>query len=136
MMVPAIKRLVTELRRRRVFRTAGYYIVGAWVLLQVCELLFDVLQLPSVALRWVLAVTVAGFPVALIIGWRYDITATGITRTPSAAEATGEVDLSLKRVDHLLSIKKINPDLGKGFGRGGRRMGSGFGRMAGSGNCW
>lgn len=54
MMLPAIKWLYAELRRRRVFRTAGYYIVGAWVLLQVCELLFEALQMPATGLRWVL----------------------------------------------------------------------------------
>ncbi len=91
-----------ELRRRRVFRTAAYYLIGAWVLLQVCELVFDVLQFPDAAMQFVLAATIVGFPVALIFGWKYDITAQGIKRTPSSSEDQQTADLSLKRVDYLL----------------------------------
>lgn len=91
-----------ELRRRKVFRTAAFYLVGAWVLLQVCELVFDVLRFPDSALRFVLIATIVGFPVALIFGWKYDITPQGVKRTPAAAEVDQAVDLSLKRADFLL----------------------------------
>jgi len=91
-----------ELRRRRVFRTAAYYLIGAWVLLQVCELVFDVLHFPDAAMQFVLAATIVGSPVALIFGWKYDITAQGIKRTPSSTEDQQTADLSLKRVDYLL----------------------------------
>jgi len=91
-----------ELRRRKVLRTAAFYLVGAWVLLQVCELVFEVLQFPDAAMRFVLAATIVGFPVALFFGWKYDITSQGIKRTPSIAEDEQLADLSLKRTDYLL----------------------------------
>jgi TolB-like protein/Flp pilus assembly protein TadD len=94
--------LFRELRRRKVLRTAAFYLVGAWVLLQVCELVFDILQFPDAAMQLVLAATIVGFPVALIFGWKYDITPQGIKRTPSATEDEQLADLSLKRTDFLL----------------------------------
>ena len=99
---PDLSYFYHELRRRRVFRTAAYYMVGAWVLLQVCALVFDVLQFPDAAMQFVLAATIIGFPVALIFGWKYDITAQGIKRTPSFSEDQQTADLSLRHVDYFL----------------------------------
>jgi TolB-like protein len=90
-----------ELRRRRVFRVAGLYIVGSWVLLQVAALAFQTLGIPDVSLRWVWIAVIAGFPLTLIFGWLYDITENGIVRTPPA-DADQTVDLSLKRTDVII----------------------------------
>ncbi len=94
--------LIREARRRKVFRTAAYYLVGAWVLLQVGDVVFPILGLPDQALQLVLAGAIAGFPVALIIGWKYDITPRGIKRTPSLEDAGDASDLALKRTDYVL----------------------------------
>jgi len=94
--------LIREARRRRVFRTAAYYLVGAWVLLQVCDVVFPIIGMPNQALQLVLAGAAAGFPVALIIGWKYDITPRGIKRTPSLEEVGDASDLALKRTDYVL----------------------------------
>ena len=93
---------LVELRRRKVYRTAAYYIFGAWVMLQVCDVVFPIVGLPDTALQLVLAVMVAGFPLALVVGWKYDITPRGIRRTPAAAEASEIPDLSLKTTDYVL----------------------------------
>jgi TolB-like protein/Tfp pilus assembly protein PilF len=85
-----------------VFRTAAYYLVGAWVLLQVCDVVFPIVGFPDAALQFVLVASIVGFPVALIIGWRYDITPQGIKRTPSLTDADDTIDLALSRVDYLL----------------------------------
>ena len=44
---------VRELRRRRVFRVAGIYVVAAWVAVQVASESFPGLQVPDVAIRYV-----------------------------------------------------------------------------------
>ena len=88
-----------ELRRRRVFRVAGIYIVGAWLGLQVADLFFPAWNIPEAALQVLLVAAVIGFPVALIFGWLYDVTPDGITRT---APADGSEDLGLKRIDFLV----------------------------------
>ena len=91
---------VREMRRRRVFRTAGFYVVGAWVLVQVIALAFQSFGIPDAALQYVWLAGIAGFPLALILGWQYDITPQGIVRTPPA-DTTEAKDLSLRKTDYI-----------------------------------
>ena len=93
--------VLQELRRRKVFRVAALYIVGAWVVLQVADLAFESWDIASSALRYVWLGAILGFPIALIFGWRYDITTKGIVRTPPA-DAETQTDLSLQRTDHVI----------------------------------
>ena len=93
--------VLQELRRRKVLRLAALYIVGAWVVLQVADLAFESWEIASSALRFIWLGAFLGFPIALVFGWRYDITAHGLVRTPPADAGT-QVDLSLRRSDYLI----------------------------------
>ena len=53
--------LPSELKRRKVIRVAGLYILGTWVLLQVADLAFESWGIPSEALRYVWIGAIAGF---------------------------------------------------------------------------
>jgi TolB-like protein/Tfp pilus assembly protein PilF len=96
-----LKKLIRELRRRRVLRVVAGYVVAAWVLLQVADLAFESLELPGRALSYVWFALFVGFPVALIFGWRYDLTTEGIVRTVPA-DADESVSLSLRRPDFVI----------------------------------
>ncbi|HET9440731.1 MAG TPA: hypothetical protein VFO52_11195 [Longimicrobiales bacterium] len=74
--------LLAELKRRRVFRVAAAYLVGAWLVLQVSDVVFPALRLPLWTLTLMVVVVMLGFPVALLLGWAFDITPGGIERTP------------------------------------------------------
>jgi TolB-like protein/Tfp pilus assembly protein PilF len=84
-----------------VLRLAALYIVGAWVVLQVADLAFESWDIASSALRYVWLGAILGFPIALIFGWRYDITTKGLVRTPPR-DADTQIDLSLRRSDYLI----------------------------------
>lgn len=96
-----LARFLTEARRRRVFRTVGLYIVGAWVLLQVADLGLQSLELSGGLLRYFWFIAFAGFPIALWFGWYYDVTADGIRRTPPATD-TESADLALRVPDYAI----------------------------------
>jgi TolB-like protein/Tfp pilus assembly protein PilF len=72
--------LISELKRRNVIRVALLYLVAAWVILQVSQLLFDVLKLPDWTSRLVLGLLVLGFPLSLIFSWVYELTPEGLKR--------------------------------------------------------
>src|SRR5688572_16562927 len=72
--------LISELKRRNVFRVALLYLVAGWVILQVAQLLFDVLKLPDWTSRLVLGLLALGFPLALIFSWVYELTPEGLKR--------------------------------------------------------
>jgi len=69
--------VIAELKRRNVFRVALLYLVAAWVILQVAQLLFEVLKLPDWTSRLVLGLLALGFPLALIFSWVYELTPEG-----------------------------------------------------------
>ncbi|MDH3578570.1 MAG: hypothetical protein OEO71_12230 [Gammaproteobacteria bacterium] len=94
--------LIKELRRRRVFRTAALYIVAAWIILQVASLAFPALDIPDSAIRFVWIGAFLGFPIAVVFGWRYQITTEGIEKTRPLAAGEVTADLSLGRTDFIL----------------------------------
>ena len=91
----------SDLRRRRVLRFAGLYIVGAWVVIEVASVFFPAWGIPDTALRYLFIAAALLFPVAIVFAWVFDITASGIVRTKPAVPGE-HVDLSLRRGDYTL----------------------------------
>ena len=73
-----------EMRRRRVYRTAGLYIVGSWLIIQVADIFFPAWSIPETAIRYLIIAAAACFPIALLFGWRYDIRDGRIVKTAAA----------------------------------------------------
>jgi TolB-like protein/Flp pilus assembly protein TadD len=73
-----------ELQRRKVYRVAAAYIIAAGFIIQIGSAVFPAWELPSWTLRLVVVLLLAGFPVALILAWAYDVTPQGIQVTAKA----------------------------------------------------
>ncbi len=99
----SMQRFLEETRRRRVFRVAALYIVGAWILIQVADQLFQAWGISSQVLRFVWIGAVIGLPLAAVFGWRYDITVHGIVRT-TPADPNEAINLSLRRLDYVILL--------------------------------
>ena len=69
-----------ELKRRNVYKVAVAYAVIAWLLIQVATQVFPFFEIPNWAVRLVVLVSIAGFPVALVFSWAFEITPEGIVR--------------------------------------------------------
>jgi len=72
--------LITELKRRNVFRVAVAYAVVAWVLAQVADLAFDNFGTPGWVPKTVLFVLVLGFPLAVFFAWAFELTPEGVKK--------------------------------------------------------
>jgi len=94
--------LLGDLRRRHVFRVAALYIVGAWLLLQIADVIFPGLGVPEAAIRYVMIAALVGFPIALVVGWMYEITPDGIVRTTPYSDSSQVSDLSLRSTDYII----------------------------------
>ncbi len=81
--------LLSELRRRHVFRVAVAYAVVGWIVIQAADIILPALQLPGWTVTLVVVLVLLGFPVALVLAWAYDITPDGVVRTETV-EAGGE----------------------------------------------
>ena len=84
-----IDNFFAELRRRNVYKVAVAYAVVAWLLIQVATQVFPFFEIPNWAVRLVVLAMIAGFPIALIIAWAFEVTPEGIKRT-EAADLAGE----------------------------------------------
>jgi TolB-like protein/Tfp pilus assembly protein PilF len=74
-----------ELKRRKVFRVAIAYVVASWALAQGLAQVLPVFDIPNSVIRVVIALMLVGFPVALVLGWVFDVTPQGIKATPATA---------------------------------------------------
>ena len=74
-----------EVKRRKVYRVAGAYIIAAGGAIQLASAAFPAWELPNWALRFVIVLLLLGFPIALMLAWAYDITAQGVRATPETA---------------------------------------------------
>jgi TolB-like protein len=80
--------LISELRRRNVFRVAAAYAVVGWLLIEISDTIFPHLGLPSWTVTLVIALVALGLPVALVLAWAFELTPDGVRRTGAAdAEA-------------------------------------------------
>lgn len=94
-------RFYDELRRRGVISVAAIYIITAWLIIQVADVFFPAWDVPEIALRYLLTAAILGLPIALVFGWKYDVTSTGIRRTPRSDAEPMESRSALRRADHL-----------------------------------
>jgi TolB-like protein len=67
-----------ELKRRNVYKVAVAYAVVGWLLVQVATQVFPFFEIPNWAVRLVVLLLIAGFPVALVFSWAFEITPEGI----------------------------------------------------------
>ena len=63
---------LSELKRRNVIRVAIAYIIVAWLLLQVVDIVVPILSLPEWVDKFVLLLIGIGLPVALLFAWAFD----------------------------------------------------------------
>jgi len=89
--------LIQELKRRNVFRVCLAYVVGAWLMLQLTDVLTELLDLPGEIGRTVVMVLAIGFIPVLLLAWAFELTPEGIKRekevdrTQSITPRTGRV---------------------------------------------
>jgi TolB-like protein len=78
-----------ELKRRKVYRVAAGYGVVGWLVIQFATTVLPALALPVWTARFVIVLVLAGFPIALILAWAFDVGADGIhlDREPKPAAA-------------------------------------------------
>jgi adenylate cyclase len=83
--LPTIR--LSELRRRRVFRAVGAYVVIGWLLLQVADVTFAPLGLPDWSQRALIIAVAVGVVPAAVLAWIFDLTRHGVVRTAAADDA-------------------------------------------------
>lgn len=76
-----------ELRRRRVGKVVVAYLAVAFAAVEAGGFLGQSVTAPEWIGRVVLGTLVLGFPTAVVLAWTYDITPTGVVKTPDEVGA-------------------------------------------------
>ena len=84
--------LLSELKRRNVFRAAALYAVAAWLIMQVGEVTFEPLYFPDWAMTALVIAAIVGFPIAMVVAWFFDLDLHGFKRDTPPGLQTGEVE--------------------------------------------
>ena len=77
-----LRRFLRELKRRNVYQVAATYSVVGFVLVQIADLTFVRLGLPSWTVTLVIVLVAMGFPLALVLAWAFEMSPGGMRRTP------------------------------------------------------
>ncbi len=73
-------KLWQELQRRHVVRVGVVYVLVAWLLAQIADLVLGNFNVPGWVMQALLMLLVAGLPVALIFAWAFQLTPQGLQR--------------------------------------------------------
>ena len=95
-------RLISELRRRNVFRMAVLYIVAAWLIMQAAEVVIGLAHLPDWIGPTTLGLLAVGFPIALIFSWFYEITPEGISLEKDVDRSESITHVTGRRLDFIV----------------------------------
>lgn len=109
-----LRRLLSELQRRHVHKVAVLYAVTLFVVLQIADVTFEPLGIPT----WWVAVLVVGgtaaFPLVVVMAWMFDITEKGVQQA-----APGPLEEVLGRSPAIRSLAVLGTALvsvGLGWG--------------------
>src|SRR5438445_7310195 len=77
---------LSQLKQRRVYRVAIGYAIVAWLMVQIAATVLPAFHAPEFVLPVLIVLLGVGFPVGLVLAWAFDVTPSGIEKTP---EGTG-----------------------------------------------
>lgn len=93
-----------ELKRRNVFRVGIAYSVTSWVLIQALDIFLPTFGAPEWVMKIVSIVILAGFPVALIIAWAFELTPEGIKTDYKARRMARPRPAGGRRIDRFIVL--------------------------------
>ncbi|MCH8101390.1 MAG: adenylyl cyclase, partial [Proteobacteria bacterium] len=93
--------LFAELQRRNVFRATLAYLIAAWVVLQISQLVLEAIEAPTWVIKVFLLVFALGLPLTLLFSWAYEITPEGIKREKDVDRSQSVTRETGKKLDQV-----------------------------------
>ena len=93
-----------ELKRRNVFRVGVAYLLAAWVLLQIVDLVLDVIGAPEWILQVFALAAAIGLPTVLIISWAFELTPEGLKRESQVDRSRSITPQTGRKLDRMIIV--------------------------------
>ena len=93
-----------ELKRRNVFRVAIGYIITAWLLLQVVDLVLENINAPDWVMQVFMLALAIGFPLAVFFAWAFEMTPEGVKRESEVDRSESIAPRTGRKMDRHIMI--------------------------------
>ena len=94
--------LFQELQRRNVFRVTIGYLISAWLLAQVADLVLENIGAPDWVIQTILLVLALGLPVVVFFSWAYEVTPEGIKREAEVDRSDSITHVTGRKLDKAI----------------------------------
>ena len=91
-----------ELKRRNVIRVAVAYVIPAWLILQVADVVLGNIGAPAWVFQTILLVLGLGLPLALVFAWAFELTPEGLKREKDVDRSTSVTQQTGRKLDRAI----------------------------------
>ena len=96
------KELITELKRRNVFKVATVYGITGWLIIQIITSISEPLALPPWFDTAIIILVLIGFPLSLIFAWAFEMTPEGLKKTKKVENTESISSSTGKKLNRLI----------------------------------
>ena len=93
---------IDELKRRNVFRVGIAYVIVAWLLLQVADVVLPTFDSPAWVMQAFTFLLILGFPLVLIFAWAFELTPEGIKKEKDIVRSEPVTHLTGRKLDFAI----------------------------------
>ena len=96
-------KLISELKRRHVFKSTIAYLAISWIVIQIASTLLPALDAPDTALKVLIYILAAGLIFWIGFSWYYDLTSEGIQKTDALDTSPESLQLANRRLNKVIA---------------------------------
>lgn len=96
--------IFNELKRRNVFKVGIAYVIVAWLVAQVLQLVFESFGTPVWAIKSVLVLLAIGLPFALFFAWAFEMTPDGIKREEDVDRSQSITSQTSSKLNFMITV--------------------------------
>ncbi len=93
---------IEELKRRNVVRVGVAYLVSAWLLLQLADIVLENIAAPQWVMQAFMLFLAIGLPIALIFAWAFELTPEGIKREKDVDRSQSITPQTGRKLDFII----------------------------------
>ncbi|HEY5775013.1 MAG TPA: hypothetical protein VIS57_02905 [Xanthomonadales bacterium] len=94
--------LFNELKRRNVFKVGAAYVVVAWLIIQVVDVVINNIGAPDWVFRVILLLLAIGLPVILLFAWAFEMTPEGLKREKQVDRSESITNQTGRKLDFMI----------------------------------
>jgi TolB-like protein len=94
--------LFSELKRRNVFRVGIAYIVVAWLIVQVLDVMLPTFGAPDWVQKVLILIVGLGLPISLLFAWAYEMTPQGVMKTEDVDRSDSITSSTGQRLNYVV----------------------------------